>query len=141
MSGLSKRWKAWLIGTATLALMIATVPFAIWVTHTATAQVGNEKARCQSVMQPTHKVIIKNDQAIPAHTDAKQCDTLEIINEDNGIKLMAFGPHEHHVSYDGVSERVLGPGQNFSVRLIETGTFQFHDHSTDTAQGSFTVTS
>jgi plastocyanin len=119
--------------------MVGTVPLAIWVTHTATAQTGNEQARCSSVMQPVHEVIIKNDQAVPDKITALQCDTLEFVNEDSGIILMAFGPHEHHISYDGVSERALGPGQSFSVKLVQVGTFHFHNHITDGAQGNFTV--
>jgi hypothetical protein len=139
MARLSKRWKVGLIGGGAFILMVGTVPLAIWVTHTQSAQAANEQARCSSTMQPVHKVIIKYNQAVPSHTVALQCDTLEIINEDNGIKLMAFGPHEHHVSYDGVSERALGPAQNFTVKLIQAGTFTFHDHITDGAWGSFTV--
>ncbi len=129
----------WLIGLAALVLMVATVPFAIWVTHTATAQTGNQKARCSSVAQPVHKVIIKDDKANPSHVVALQCDTLTFVNEDSSIKLVAFGPHEHHISYDGISEKALEPGQSFSVKLVQTGTFHFHDHISDTAQGSFTV--
>lgn len=139
MHGLSKGWKAGLIGVASLAVMVATVPFAIWVTHTTTAQAGNAKARCSSVTQPVHTVVIKDNHAVPSHTEAKLCDTLTIINQDSNIKLMAFGPHEQHISYDGVSERALGPGQGFSVKLITVGSFTFHDHTTDAAQGSFTV--
>jgi len=137
---MTKRWKTGLIGASFVVLMAATVPLAIWVTHSATAQNGNRAARCSSTMQPVHKVVIKNDKAVPDHVAALQCDSLEFINEDTSIKLMAFGPHEHHVSYDGVSERALGPGQSFSVKLIQVGTFHFHNHISDGAQGSFTVT-
>ena len=139
MARLSKRWKAWLIGVAAFVLLVGTVPLAIWVTHTSSAQTGNEQARCQSVAQPVHTVIIKDNKANPNHTVAKQCDTLTIINDDSRIRLMAFGPHEHHVSYDGLSEHVLGPGQSFSVKLIQAGTFYFHDHTDDIVKGSFTV--
>lgn len=139
MAGLSKRWKAGLIGGGFVLLMAATIPLAIWLTHTTTAQAGNEKARCSSVAQPAHTVVIRGGKVYPSHTTGLQCDTLTIVNQDNKIRLMAFGPHEHHVSYDGVSERVLGPGQSFSVKLIQVGTFYFHDHTDDIVKGSFTV--
>jgi hypothetical protein len=139
MARVQKKTKVILISVGALVLMVGTVPLAIWVTHTQSAQAANEQARCSSTMQPVHKVFIKDNKAVPSHTVALQCDTLEIINQDNGIKLMAFGPHEHHVSYDGVSERALGPGQSFSVKLVQVGTFTFHDHITDAARGSFTV--
>lgn len=139
MKRLSKGWKAGLIGAAAVALMVATVPLAIWITHTATAQEANQRARCQSTMQPVHKVFIRGDKAIPNHVTALQCDSLEFINQDKSIKLIAFGPHEHHISYDGVSEKALAPGQSFSVKLVQTGSLSFHDHISDTAQGIVTV--
>ncbi len=139
MTELSKRTRLVLIVGLALILMIGTIPLAIWVTHTTSAQVGNELARCSSTMQPIHKVIIKANIAIPNHVAALQCDSLEFINDGNRIELIAFGPHEHHVSYDGVSEHVLLPGQSFSVKLVQVGAFNFHDHSTDAAQGTFVV--
>ena len=119
--------------------MLATIPLGIWVTHTATAMTGNTKARCESVAQPVHTVIVKNGIVSPAHTVAKQCDTLTIINEDDRIRLMAFGPHDNHISYDGISERALGPGQSLTVKLIRVGTFPFHDHEDSNVAGAFTV--
>ncbi|HSX36422.1 MAG TPA: cupredoxin domain-containing protein [Patescibacteria group bacterium] len=87
-----------------------------------------------------YKVTIQNDEVSPAHTTAPRCDTLTITNLDDTDRLMAFGLHENHEPYDGVAERLLGPGQSFTVTLVQTGSFRFHDHAHDEVQGTFTVT-
>ena len=139
MGWVQKKTKVILISVGAFILMVATVPLAIWVTHTSTAKTGNEIARCSSVMQPVHQVVIKDGKVSPGSTSALECDTLVITNEDSRMRLMAFGPHEHHVSYDGVSERALGQGQSLTVKLVRVGTFTFHDHSDENVRGTFTV--
>lgn len=122
-----------------IVLMAATVPLAIWVTHTQSAQLENTQRRCDGKQQVTHTVIIQHNIVSPAHTSAKQCDRLTIVNRDDVLRLMAFGKHENHVSYDGVSERVLGKNQSLTVRLGSLGTYLFHDHDHDEVHGDFTV--
>jgi hypothetical protein len=46
MLTLSKKAKAVLWTTGALILMIVTIPLAIWLTHTQTAEFGNARARC-----------------------------------------------------------------------------------------------
>lgn len=87
-----------------------------------------------------HTVTIKNDIAVPDHITAPLCDTLTIENADDEIRVMAFGPHENHQPYDGVTEETLGPGQSLTVVLNQLGTYQFHDHIHDEVRGDFTVT-
>ncbi|HUY85134.1 MAG TPA: cupredoxin domain-containing protein [Candidatus Dormibacteraeota bacterium] len=134
-----RKLKIALIVAVAVALMAATIPAAIWVTNTQTARLGNARARCQAGQHKTYHVIIQNGLAVPTRTAARKCDKLTITNRDNRVRLMAFGPHDHHVSYDGVSERVLGQGQSLTVTLITPGTFIFHDHTDPAAQGTFTV--
>lgn len=86
-----------------------------------------------------HRVIAKNGAFVPQHTDAKFCDVLTITNLDQQQRLVAFGPHENHVAYDGVSERLLAQGQSLTLTLIQSGSFLFHDHLDDSVVGSFTV--
>lgn len=93
-----------------------------------------------SAHSQNHKVTIQNSKVSPAHIAAPKCDTLTIANLDDEARLMAFGPHDRHVPYDGVAERVLGKGQSFTVTLVQTGNFRFHDHEHDEVQGTFTVT-
>jgi hypothetical protein len=95
----------------------------------------------QCTRQPTvHTVTIQNSQVFPVHTQAALCDTLTIINDDNILRLMAFGEHENHQAYDGITEKLLEQGQNLTVTLNQAGTFKFHDHLHDAIQGDFTVT-
>ncbi len=136
---LNKKAKWWLMATVALLLMIATVPLAIWVTHSQSAQLENTQRRCDGKHQTIHKVVIENDRVTPSHTDAKQCDTLVITNLDDKDRVMAFGKHESHVSYDGISERLLSQGQSLTVTLGQAGTFPFHDHAQESVQGTFTV--
>jgi hypothetical protein len=86
-----------------------------------------------------HLITLQDDQMVPKHTDAQLCDTLTVVNRDPKLRLMAFGVHSRHVHYDGVSEKQLGQGQNFSVTLNQTGTYKIHDHHQDEVQGNFTV--
>lgn len=68
------------------------------------------------------------------------CDTLTFTNKDAIAREIAFGPHEHHVPYDGVAERVLNKNQSFTVTLNQTGNFRWHDHLHDEVEGTFAVT-
>lgn len=139
MFKLSKRWKARLITLVSIILMVATIPAAIWITHSASAELGNARARCERVEHAAHRVIIQNDKVLPAHVEAKKCDSLTIVNQDNQQRLIAFGRHDNHISYDGVSEKLLNQGQNLTVTLVRPGTYLFHDHEDPAVAGTFTV--
>jgi plastocyanin len=106
--------------------------------HFSAAADASAQVHC-SGKHPNHLVIIKGDKATPQHTAAPRCDSLTISNEDNEIRLIAFGPHEHHVAYDGVTERALGPNQSLTITLNAAGTYNFHDHLHDEMTGEFTV--
>lgn len=87
-----------------------------------------------------HFVYIQDGNAEPASTSGKLCDTLTIINKDTKLRLIAFGPHDHHIAYDGVTEEALAENQSMSITLDKVGTYTFHDHVDDTSVGTFTVT-
>jgi hypothetical protein len=87
----------------------------------------------------TYNVIAKNGAFTPQHTEARFCDELTITNLDQQQRLIAFGPHENHVAYDGVSERLLAQRQSLTLTLVQSGSFLFHDHLDDSVIGSFTV--
>jgi plastocyanin len=86
-----------------------------------------------------HTVTIRNDMAVPQHTQAALCDTLTITNTDDEVRLIAFGPHSHHQAYDGITEELVGQGQSVKVTLNKSGTYPFHDHIHDEMTGDFTV--
>lgn len=84
-------------------------------------------------------VTIKDAQLSINDIHARRCDRLTIINADPTIRLMAFGVHDHHQPYDGVTDRALSQGESLRVVLDQTGTFTFHDHLHDNVVGTFTV--
>ncbi|HEY5442176.1 MAG TPA: hypothetical protein VIJ68_01410 [Candidatus Saccharimonadales bacterium] len=87
-----------------------------------------------------HVAKFQNSKLEPVHTQARACDTLTIINQDDTIRLIAFGPHDHHTPYDGITAKQVEKGQSVTIVLNQIGTFGFHDHYHDELVGSFTVT-
>lgn len=94
---------------------------------------------CDGMLSSRFEVHIVNDEVAPIHSYATYCDTLVITNDDARERLVAFGQHHEHISYNGVSEKVLQPGDRIEVLLTQIGDFQFHDHYMDETQGSFSV--
>ena len=86
------------------------------------------------------KVVIKDNVVTPDKTTGKLCDTLTFTNEDPIDREIAFGPHENHIPYDGVAERLLSQSQSLTITLNQAGSFHFHDHIHDEVEGYFTVT-
>ncbi len=109
-----------------------------FVNHYLDKSPTNQTVNCTKKGQ-NHLVIMLGNSATPNHINAKLCDTLTIKNADDQIRLVAFGEHEHHQAYDGVLERTLQQNQSLTVALNKTGTYHFHDHLDDLAQGNFTV--
>jgi hypothetical protein len=86
-----------------------------------------------------HTIVITNSKVSDDKIQGKLCDTLTITNDDAVIREVAFGPHEHHVPYDGVAERLLSKGQSLTITLNQAGSFHWHDHIHDEVEGYFTV--
>ena len=89
--------------------------------------------------QSNHVITIQNNIASPEHVAALRCETLTVKNLDTPTRLMAFGVHEKHISYDGISEQELGQSESFTVTLVQTGDFIIHDHHNDDVKSTFTV--
>jgi plastocyanin len=87
----------------------------------------------------SHIVTIKDSKVEPAHTDGKLCDTLTIKNTDDILRFIAFGQHDEHQPYDGVSEKTVEKGQEFTVTMNQAGSYKFHDHLHDEVEGTFSV--
>jgi hypothetical protein len=98
----------------------------------------SERMSCQTT-PAEHFAIITNGQLDGAATQGSLCDKLTIINNDNQLRLMAFGVHDHHQSYDGITEKTLLKGQSMTIVMDQRGTFTFHDHLHDEVEGTFTV--
>jgi len=99
---------------------------------------GVATGACQSTKE-NHQVMIMNGQVYPAHTYAKQCDTLTFRNHDSASIEIGFGEHPHHTAYAGEDDLIIRPGQNKTITLSETGTYNFHNHFHEETNGNFTV--
>ncbi len=108
----------------------------------AVALSGNKTAAnsCKASGTPVaYKVTIQDGKVSDDHVSGKRCDTITFMNKDSTAREVAFGPHEHHMPYDGVAERVLSKNQSLTITLDQTGSFQWHDHLHDEVVGYFTV--
>lgn len=129
------------IGITILAVIVSVAALFGVVTAT-TALLDSQYASLHQGCSPrhvTHEVTIQNGIVEPSNTVASKCDTLTIKNFDDVDRMMAFGVHDHHSTYDGVEERELLRNQSFTVTLIQPGSFQFHDHMHDEVAGTFQV--
>lgn len=87
----------------------------------------------------SHFVYIQGGNASPTTTSGTLCDTLTIVNKDPKLRVIAFGPHDRHITYDGVTEQTLAENQSMTITFDEAGAYTFHDHVDDSSIGVFTV--
>lgn len=99
---------------------------------------GERTGACQG-KGANHKVIIKDGQARPFVTEARLCDTLTFINEDDVLREMAFGAHPRHDSYGGETEVVVRKGRPKTITLNQAGDYLYHDHLDPVTNGQFIV--
>lgn len=121
------------------AAVIAGVAFGANIVSGSLADSGKVSSKCSGGQHKQHEMEIKNDKFSPALVKAVKCDTLVIKNLDNKGRLIAFGKHDKHIAYDGVTERYLLKNEEFKVTLNKTGDFLIHDHNQDEVQASFIV--
>jgi hypothetical protein len=103
------------------------------------ADSGKVSTMCTDGQHQKYELSIKDNGFSPAYVEARRCDTLIIKNLDDRARLIAFGKHEQHIPYDGISERYLLKNEEFSVTLDKTGTFLIHDHNQDEVKATFVV--
>ena len=89
--------------------------------------------------QIDHIVTIENDQMKPNRVETAFCDKLTIINKDGRLRSIAFGEHDKHISYDGVSEAILAQNKSLTIDLNKPGYFIFHDHYQQSVRATFLV--
>lgn len=128
-----------LLGLGLLAIVALTVVLAVLVANRQSRSDALTDKTCAAKPHKNYQAVIQADKIKPTHIDARQCDRLTIVNRDDDTRLLAFGLHEKHRPYDGVSERLLSQGQSLTVTLIQTGNFRLHDHIHDEVQATFTV--
>jgi len=121
-----------------IALVAATIAGAIWVSHAQERKAAATYPKCQG-RHAAHQAVFEHDKVVPFHTEAKRCDTLTITNLDDRARYLAFGQHQSHGSYAGVSERYLSTKGSLTFTLVKPGNFRFHDHIDDPVYGTFSV--
>lgn len=103
-------------------------------------EIGGEKTGACRGIQANHQITISNGQASPAFIEARRCDTLTFLNQDDTARKIMFGTNQQHVSYAGETELTVGKGRGKTITLSEPGTYKFHDDLQAEATGEFTVT-
>jgi plastocyanin len=121
-----------------ITLVIATVGIALAIGLAG----GNSSATgCRpGAATVAHRVTITAETISDNDIRAHLCDTLTFTNKDHETRGIAFGPHDNHIPYNGVAERVLNQGQSFTITLDQLGKYHWHDHLHDKVEGYFTVT-
>ncbi|HET9173942.1 MAG TPA: hypothetical protein VFN56_01530 [Candidatus Saccharimonadales bacterium] len=104
---------------------------AIGLSKSSAAPVAQAPTPCSG--QPTHVInaAFTPTAVSPSQIVAQRCDELTLTNRTDTEVIVALGPHEHHIQYPGFQESVLDPNQQYSFRLVESGTFPLHDHAHD----------
>ena len=87
----------------------------------------------------SHQLSIRSGVLSRPHVAGQLCDRLTITNLDNTTRDIAFGQHDNHQAYDGITERLLGKGDSLTITLVQKGTYELHDHFHDGISGTFTV--
>jgi len=137
--GMKRRTKIISISILAVILAVAAAFGAVWaITSYLDHQYASLHDGCYPNQQ-SHSIVVKDDKAVPADFVANRCDTLTVTNLDDESREMAFGVHDKHTPYDGVSEKVLNKGESFTVTLVQTGHFKVHDHEHDEVEALFEV--
>lgn len=125
MKRLSKRSRAVLIVVASLLVMAATIPAAIWLTHTRSAETGHARLLCEQHNQSNHVTYLGHDAVMPAMLSARRCDTLRVINLDSQSVSVAIFSSGREFIYDGAASRTLAPQQQVTITLTSSGNYTF----------------
>ncbi len=126
--------KTWM--TASLLLITTVIIGGLSVSaHIAKASAATCSSRGQ-----IYQVVFQNNHASPENTYANRCDRIQFVNRDAVTRSIAFGPHEKHIAYSGILERVISKNESFTITLTSAGLYPFHDHFHDEVAGYFSVT-
>lgn len=88
----------------------------------------------------TYKIDIEKNIFTPSKLTTHRCDQVIFTNIDKqALYDVAFGKHPKHIQLPGFTEKVLGYKKTNSIILYNTGTFSFHDHLKDEAEGELIV--
>lgn len=102
-------------------------------------QIDGEKTGACQQKKANHKVYVKEGVATPSYTEAKLCDTITFVSEDNYEHLIVFGIYPEKIIYAGAGESLDISTRAKSITLSESGEYHFYDEKNPNITGSFTV--
>jgi cytochrome o ubiquinol oxidase operon protein cyoD len=103
------------------------------------SQVGGEKTGACAYIGANHQVIILKGQAAPLRTEARLCDSLTFINQDDIVHSIMFGSSTYQETYGGETGVIVRRGHPKTITLNQLGSHLFHEQQPGTA-GYFVVT-
>ena len=106
----------------------------------AIAQIGGEATGACKTNEENHRVTISNGVITPSYTEAKRCDTLTILNDDNISYDMVFGSYPIRRSYGGEDNVSVRKGKAETITLNQIGMHGFYDDKNPDVSGSINVT-
>lgn len=107
----------------------------------AIGQVGGEKTGACTDLGENHQVIIRAGKIYPSHVEAKLCDTLSFINEDDKSYDFFFDTKSGTKTYGGETGVSLRKSYPTTITLNQLhSNMVFRDRVDATMTGDFTVT-
>lgn len=98
---------------------------------------GLQAGTCAGGTGHTYKVTIMDDRVMPSRVNARLCDKLIIMNQDDATLNIVY---ETDGTYAGQPGPSIRKGQNAAIPLTELGTYKFHDKKRNQLSGEFIVT-
>lgn len=135
------KFKKIMTGGSFVAVIVAGASLVIVAAAWAANSLGGYRAsqKCGEGPHSSWLLVVKDSHMEPQSVTASLCDSLTVKNLDRRGRLMAFGEHEHHETYNGITERFLVPEESFTLTLNQAGSFRIHDHNDDSVYASFVV--
>lgn len=103
------------------------------------AQISGQDTGACKVVKENHLVTISEGKPSPLRIEAKRCDSLTFINEDEQKREIIFGSQSDPWSYGGLYEVGVSKGHPETITLNETGEFTYSDNLDPYVAGYFTV--
>lgn len=93
----------------------------------STAPAQNDEPK--TAAPATHAVSMSNDAFNPTPLTVKKGDIVVFRNDGTNLSWPASAPHPQHTNYPGFDAlRGLEPGESWSFKFDNVGSWNYHDH-------------
>ena len=130
---------AFIYGIGLLTLATHTALHATSGHSTAAPAHAHTDDHCHGSPSHSHTVVFSETAVSPEALSVKRCDAVVIKNELPKDLIPAIGAHENHQHYPGFSEQLVSPGQSYTFRAAQAGSYAVHNHNNDTQKAVLTV--